>query len=99
MPIGILSRCLFTLYFLLRFEAGAADQRPQDLVKDTDLRSIGDLLRGYNQEELDAVRKNIPKRPEPPLAATQPREVLVQVRVYEDKNGNGKRDADEVGLA
>ena len=98
MPIGILSRFLFALYFLLVFLGDAADQRPQDPVKDTDLRSIEDLLRGYNQEELDAVRKNIPKRPEPPLAATQPRQVLVKGQVYEDRNGNGKRDADEVGL-
>ncbi len=99
MPIGILSRFLVALYFLLMFEADAADQRPQDLVKDTDLRSIEDLLRGYNQEELDAARKNIPKRPEPSLAATQPREVQVKGLVYEDKNGNGKREADEAGLS
>ncbi len=98
MPIGILSRFLFALYFLSMFEADAADQKPQSPVKDTDLRSIEDLLRGYNQEELDAARKNIPKRPEPPLAATQPREVLVKGQVYEDKNGNGKRDAGEIGL-
>ena len=98
MPIGILSRFLFALYFLLGFGGDAADQRPQDLVKDTDLRSIEDLLRGYNQGELDAARKNIPKRSEPSLAATQPREVEVTGQVYEDKNGNGKREADEAGL-
>jgi len=98
MSIGILSRFLFALHFLLMFEADAADQKPQGPVKDTDLRSIEDLLRGYNQEELDAARKNIPKRPEPPLATTQPREVLVKGWVYEDKNGNGKREADEAGL-
>ena len=70
------ARFLFTLCFLVVFVGNAADQKPQDSVQDTDLRSVEDLLRGYSEKELAAAKKNIPKRPEPPLATAHPRKVL-----------------------
>ena len=67
-------------------------------VEDTELKSTGDLLRGFDDAELQALRKQIPQRPEPELGVARPRLVIVSGMVFEDRNGNGTRDADEPGL-
>ena len=68
-------------------------------IADSELRKLSDLLRGYSDEELRAARAAVPKREEPPMPEPKPRQVLVQGHVFEDRNGNGKRDANEPGLA
>ena len=72
---------------------------PQTPVADTELESTGDLLRGFNDAELNALRKKIPQRAEPELGVARPRLAIVSGSVFEDRNGNGTRDAGESGLA
>jgi outer membrane protein assembly factor BamB len=62
------------------------------------LRATADLLRGFNDEELAEARRTIPERREPPLELPQPRLVMVKGTVYEDRNANGERDADEPAM-
>ena len=71
------------------------DLDPVDFESDA---SIADLLRGYTSAELEAVRERIPQRPEPQLVAPVPRRVTVSGTVFEDTDGDGKRDPDENGL-
>ncbi|MDP6555693.1 MAG: PQQ-binding-like beta-propeller repeat protein [Pirellulaceae bacterium] len=75
-----------------------ADDRSRDVIDDSDLHTTKDLLRGFNDKELtDAKRANPPRR-EPPLGLPRPRLVTVTGRVYEDRNTNGERDADEPAM-
>ena len=67
-------------------------------VADSDLRTVRDLLRGYSEEELAAARKAVPQREEPPMPEPKPRTVRVRGFVFEDRNGNGRRDANEPGM-
>ena len=73
----------------------SADDRPQDTIDDSDLRTTTDLLRGFSDKELAEAMKAIPPRREPPLGLPRPRLVTVAGHVYEDRNVNGKRDSDE----
>ncbi|MAG94994.1 MAG: hypothetical protein CMJ48_14805, partial [Planctomycetaceae bacterium] len=68
-------------------------------VADTELKSTGDLLRGFDDAELTELRKVIPQRPELKLREASPRLAQVSGSVFEDRNGNGTRDAGEPGLA
>lgn len=79
--------------------ARAQDAVPETPVADTALKSTGDLLRGFNDDELAALRKKIPERPEPELGVARPRLASVSGTVFEDRNGNGTRDTGEPGLS
>jgi len=70
-----------------------ADDHSSDAIRDSDLRTTVDLLRGFNDEELADAQRAIPPRREPRLGLPRPRLVTVTGRVYEDTNANGKRDA------
>jgi outer membrane protein assembly factor BamB len=67
-------------------------------IADSDLRTVRDLLRGYSDAELQAARVAVPARVEPPLPDPTPRKVSVRGFVFEDENGNGRRDAGEPGM-
>jgi hypothetical protein len=82
----------------LHTNAWAGDDGPPDAIPDTDLRTTSDLLRGFNDAELEEFAKQIPRRPEPELRQARPRLVTATGSVYEDRNANGKRDAGEPGL-
>ena len=71
---------------------------PEEPVADTSLKTTGDLLRGFDAEELAVLRKTIPQRPEPELGIARPRLAVISGTVFEDRNGNGTRDAGESGL-
>jgi len=75
-----------------------AEDRPQDKINDSELRTTEDLLRGFNDKELAEAMQATPPRQEPPLGVPRPRLVAVTGRVYEDLNSNGKRDSDEPAL-
>ncbi|MFP6700092.1 MAG: hypothetical protein VB861_00015, partial [Planctomycetaceae bacterium] len=82
----------------LHTNAWAGDDGPPDAIPDTDLRTTSDLLRGFNDAELEEFARQIPRRPEPELRQARPRLVTASGSVYEDRNANGKRDAGEPGL-
>ncbi|MFP6764225.1 MAG: hypothetical protein VB858_11420, partial [Planctomycetaceae bacterium] len=88
--------CLGTV--LLTSVVSAQELPRQEPVADTDLKTTGDLLRGYSDQELSALRLQIPQRPEPELATPRPRLALITGTVFEDRNASGTRDADEPGL-
>jgi outer membrane protein assembly factor BamB len=72
--------------------------RAAEPIADADLRTVADLLRGYSDAELEAARAAVPSREAPPLAEPKPRNVSVRGFVFEDRNGNGRRDAGEPGM-
>jgi len=76
----------------------AGDDGPPDAIPDTDLRTTADLLRGFNDAELEEASRQIPRRPEPLLRPARPRLVTATGIVFEDRNSNGKRDPGEPGL-
>ena len=78
--------------------AWAGDDEPSDRIPDTDLRTTPDLLRGFNDSELERFTRAIPRRPEPLLRQARPRLVTATGVVFEDRNANGKRDSGEPGL-
>ena len=78
--------------------ASAGDDGPSDKIPDTDLRTTPDLLRGFNDAELEEFNRTIPRRPEPLLRQARPRLVTARGIVFEDRNANGKRDDGEPGL-
>ncbi len=82
--------CLTALLALTVAAGGAAGQPSEG--------RLADLLRGYTDEELAAAKRNVPPRPDPPLAAPIARRVHVSGRVYVDANANGVLDAGESGL-
>ncbi|MBG86737.1 MAG: hypothetical protein CMO80_07540 [Verrucomicrobiales bacterium] len=67
-------------------------------IADSDLRTKPELLRGYSDAELKAARLAVPKREEPATPEPNPRTVSVRGLVFEDRNGNGRRDAGETGM-
>lgn len=89
--------CVF-FFSACEIPADAQVDRPEEPVADTGLKTTGDLLRGFDDAELNALRKKIPLRPEPELGVARPRLAVVSGTVFEDRNGNGTRDADEPGL-
>jgi len=81
-----------------------ADEQPitsAPAAKDAALNvhSAAELLRGYNDEELVAATRDLPRRPEPPLGRPVPRTVSVTGRVFRDDNRNQCFDKNEQGLS
>ena len=89
---------MFGLWVGLHSGVRAGDDGPSDAIPDSDLRTTADLLRGFNDAELDEANRTIPRRPEPPLRPARPRLVTATGTVFEDRNANGKRDPGEPGL-
>ena len=89
---------VFGLWVGLQSGVRAGDDGPPDAIPDSDLRTTADLLRGFNDAELDEANRTIPRRPEPPLRPARPRLVTATGTVFEDRNANGKRDSGEPGL-
>ena len=83
---------------LLTTTVSAQALSPQEPVNDSDLKTASELLRGFNDQELNALRRQIPQRPEPELAAPRPRLAIVTGTVFEDRNASGTQDAGEPGL-
>lgn len=81
------------------FEATNGPVHAQEHIPDSDLKTATDLLRGFGDAELKALREKIPQRAEPALRAARPRLVAVSGTVFEDRNGNGTREAEEPGMA
>ena len=72
--------------------------RAQDTIDDSELSTAADLLRGFNDKELAEAQRAIPPRREPALGLPRPRLVKATGHVYEDRNTNGRRDANEPAL-
>ena len=89
---------VFGLWAGLQSGVWAGDDGPADAIPDSDLRTTADLLRGFNDAELEEANRKIPRRPEPPLRPARPRLVTATGTVFEDRNANGKRDPGEPGL-
>ncbi|MBP86885.1 MAG: hypothetical protein CMJ64_09230 [Planctomycetaceae bacterium] len=86
------------VFFVLCFGL-ACLAKGQDAIDDTDLNTTMDLLRGFNDKELAEAQRTIPPRREPPLGLARPRLVKASGHVYEDGNGNGRRDDNEPALS
>mgnify|MGYP001361007070 CR=1 FL=1 len=86
------------LPLVLVFRASAQDPEGR-AIPDTELKTTADLLRGYNDAELDEAQRSIPERPEIPLREAIPRIVTVRGMVYRDGNANGKHDGGDAGMA
>ena len=69
--------------------------RADDPIADSELITTSDLLRGFNDKELAEAQRATPPKREPRLGLPRPRLVTVTGAVYQDRNANGQRDADE----
>ena len=98
---SVIVACFMCVVFLLELSGGPYAQNgvQETPVADMELITTEDLLRGFNDDELNTLRKRIPHRAEPQLGVARPRLATVFGTVFEDLNGNGTRDESERGLA